>query len=147
MPRPSSYTNELAQEICDRLIDGESMRSICKSDDMPNRATVLRWMEADPGFAAKCARARELQADAIFEDLQEIADHGNPEDVQRAKLRVSTMQWRAAKLAPKKYGDKVAMEHTGKDGGPIQTYDLTKAEDGDLEKLEALLSKVASGAE
>lgn len=107
MGRPSDFTQEIADEICDRLIDGESMRTICNDPDMPHRSTVLRWMDADDAFAARCARARELQADAIFEDLQDIADNGNPEDVQRAKLRVSTMQWRASKLAPKKYGEKL----------------------------------------
>lgn len=110
----------LTERICAGLMDGKSLRRLCEEDGMPDRSTVHRWMAADPEFATKCARAREIQADTIFEDLQSVADEGNPEDVQRAKLRVSTMQWRAAKLAPKKYGDAVQMKHTDADGGPVQ---------------------------
>lgn len=95
-------------------MDGESLRTICASKGMPSRRTVMRWRDEMPEFAAKCARAREEQAHAIFEQIQEVADKGNPEDVQRAKLRVSTMQWRAAKLLPKVYGDKVEVDLNAK---------------------------------
>jgi hypothetical protein len=111
--RPSEFTQAVADEICERLIEGASLRSICGDENMPHRSTVLRWLEADEAFAAKYARARELQADALFEDMQDVADAGNPDDVQRAKLRVATMQWRASKLAPKKYGERQEVAHTG----------------------------------
>ena len=102
-------TDDLVNKIIDGIMDGMSVRQICASEDMPDNRTVQRWIASNAEFAAKCARARELQADNIFEEMQEVADNGNPDDVQRAKLRVSTMQWRAAKLAPKKYGEKIAV--------------------------------------
>lgn len=142
--RPSDYTPELADEICERIANGESVRKICEDDDKPNRRTVMRWLETHEDFATKCARARLLQADALEEEMQEVADDGtndwmerrseaekgggimtgwvlNGEHVQRSKLRVSTLQWRAAKLNPKKYGEKITQEQTGPDGGPIKT--------------------------
>ena len=114
-----SYSPELAEKILDRISEGESLRRICADEGMPDRRTVLRWLEADQELATKCARARELQADSIFDELREIAEDGNPEDVQRAKLRVSTLQWMAAKLAPKRYGEKIQAEHSGPNGGAI----------------------------
>lgn len=119
MGRPSAYSDLTADCICDRLMDGESLRTISKTANMPNMRTVLRWLEEREDFAVKYARAREIQAEALFEDMQEVADTGNPDDVQRARLRVATMQWRASKLAPKKYGDAVQMKHTDGDGGPL----------------------------
>lgn len=113
-------TDDLVNRILDGIMDGMSVRQICSADDMPHHITVQRWIAGNPEFASKCARAREIQADNIFEDMQEVADSGNPDDVQRAKLRVSTMQWRAAKLAPKKYGERVVNENVGADGGPMQ---------------------------
>lgn len=107
------YTEALADTICERLMDGESMRSICSDEGMPSRTTLFRWMTDNEEFGTKCARAREIQADAIFDKMQEVADTENAEDVQRAKLRVSTMQWRASKLAPKRYGDKLDLSHSG----------------------------------
>lgn len=109
MARPSDYSQELADAIADMLSEGISLRKICALDDMPDRRTVLRWQAAHGDFAAKCARARELYADQIFDEMQEVADSGSADDVQRAKLRVSTMQWRASKLAPKKYGDRTVL--------------------------------------
>lgn len=106
-------TDDLVNKILDGIMDGKSVRQICADSDMPDNRTVQRWIANNADFAAKCARARELQADNIFEEMQEVADYGNPDDVQRAKLRVSTMQWRAAKLAPKKYGERVQTEHSG----------------------------------
>lgn len=142
--RPSDYTPELADAICQRIALGESMRGICRDDDMPDRGTVLNWLAEHEDFATKCGRARVLCADALEEQMQEVADDGtndwmerrseaekgagvmtgwvlNGEHVQRSKLRVSTLQWRAAKLNPKKYGEKITQEQTGPDGGPIQT--------------------------
>ena len=121
-----SYSPELAEKILDRISEGESLRRICADDGMPDRRTVLRWLEADQELATKCARARELQADSIFDELREIAEDGNPEDVQRAKLRVSTLQWMAAKLAPKRYGEKIQAEHSGPDGGAIKFDTVTR---------------------
>lgn len=105
--RPSTFSEDIADRILCRLMEGESLRSICADPDMPGRTTVLRWQTENWSFGAKCARAREVQADAIFDEMQEIADAATPETVQVAKLRISTMQWRAAKLAPKRYGDKL----------------------------------------
>lgn len=141
--RPTDYTDALALIICERLVDGESLRAICRDEDMPNRSTVFRWLASDEEFATKYARARVLCADALEELSQEVADDGtndwmerrseaekgagvmtgwvlNGEHVQRSKLRVSTLQWRASKLNPKKYGDKITQEHSGPDGGPMQ---------------------------
>lgn len=113
--RPSSFTEEIAETICTRLVNGDSLRKICAEDAMPDRSTVFRWLEEEQSFATKYARARELQAHFGFEELQEIADEGNPADVQRARLRADTLRWRLSKLFPKKYGDKVAL--TGGDDG------------------------------
>jgi hypothetical protein len=38
---------------------------------------------------------------------------------------IDTRKWILAKMAPKKYGDKVIQELSGPDGGPIQSQNLT----------------------
>lgn len=121
MSRPTDYSEELADMICEGIMEGRSLRSICGDKGMPDRSTVHRWLSAHDGFATKYARARDIQADLLFEDMQDVADEGNPEDVQRARLRVMTMQWRASKLAPKKYGDKVALTGGGEGDAPLRT--------------------------
>lgn len=109
----SSFTDEIANHICEQIAGGISLIKICKADGMPNKSTVLRWLDEKPDFATKYARARELMADHYFDQMQEIADEATGETVQTAKLRLETMRWRVSKLLPKKYGDKVETEHTG----------------------------------
>lgn len=137
--RPSSYTPELADEICDRLASGESLNVICFDDLMPSESTVRFWaIEDREGFFAKYARAREAQAHGLAEQIVAIADDSSHDTVtrtredgseyeaidhdhiNRSRLRVDARKWYASKLAPKHYGDKITQEHTGKDGGPVQ---------------------------
>jgi hypothetical protein len=90
---------------------------------MPHRDTVRRWLRDKPDFSNSYARAHEEYADAVFEELLEIADDSandymeretrkgityvlKAEAVSRSKLRVDTRKWMLARLAPKKYGDK-----------------------------------------
>ncbi len=133
--RPSDYTQELADHICERLALGESMRSIARDDSMPAMSTLFKWLRLHKEFAEQYARAKEESADALFEELLDIADDGrndymerlddegnsvgyqfNGEHVQRSKLRVDARKWALSKLKPKKYGDRLETHHSGSIG-------------------------------
>lgn len=113
MGRPSDFTPEIANAICERLADGESLRQICRDDDMPDRSTVRRWLSANEAFRAQYAHAREEQGDAYAEKAVEEAM--TAEDAAKGRLRMDALKWAASKLAPKRYGDKLAL--TGGDEG------------------------------
>jgi hypothetical protein len=134
--RPTDFSEKIVAEICDRLCAGESLRTICRDDHMPVCSTVFVWLTKHPAFAEQYARARDVQADAIFEEILDIADNAtndwmerrgegdagwvaNGEHIQRSRLRVDARKWMAGKLAPKKYGEKAALELSGKDGAPL----------------------------
>lgn len=111
-------TQALADEICEHIGDGKSLRSFCEQEGRPSAPTVCRWlrMEETAWFAEQYARAREVQADALFNDILDIVDQA--EDPQIARLRMDARKWMAGKLRPKVYGDKVELggkvdhEHT-----------------------------------
>jgi len=67
-------TPELMDEIGDRIADGETLRSICRDERMPAAMTVYDWRDADPDFALRLARAREVGFDAIADEIIEISD-------------------------------------------------------------------------
>ena len=134
-----NYSPELADRICEQVASGKSMRTICEAEGMPSMAAVFKWLRTYPEFVEQYARAKEEAADAMAEDILDIADDGrndwmeqhgedgesvgwklNNEHVQRSKLRVDARKWLAAKLKPKKYGERIATELTGKDGGPVE---------------------------
>ncbi|WP_315928880.1 terminase small subunit protein [Mesorhizobium sp. SP-1A] len=143
MPRPSDFTEEIADTICERLAEGESLRSICRDEGMPSTSSVCRWLAAREGFREQYARARELQADALFDEAQDIANtlvegvktkvtsDGKTEVtrgdmIEHRRLQVDVRKWMVGKLAPKKYGDKLAL--TDADGRPLTVNVVQRAE-------------------
>lgn len=125
----TTFTQEIADRICEDIADGLSLREICKKNDMPSRATVFKWLADIDGFSDQYARARDDQAEAYADEITQISDQTpelepvkdadgnivelkmNSAYVQWQKNRIDARKWVAAKLKPKKYGDKV--EHTG----------------------------------
>lgn len=133
--RPSAYTDELADRICDLLSDGISLRRVCGRRGMPSKVTVLSWLRTNDRFLTQYIRAKDESADALADDIADIAD-----DVRRGKLdpnagRVAgdLKKWSASKLKPKKYGDKVDLTTAGKElptpifGGLSVAADNSKA--------------------
>lgn len=110
--RPSPYAEGVLDAICARMVSGESIRQICDDRDMPSRTAVLQACAANEEFAASIARARELQQDAIADEIVDMADMATVEDHQVVKLRIWARQWRASKLHPKKYGDRIQTDAT-----------------------------------
>lgn len=142
MGRPSDYTEETATEICARLASGEPLVKICRGEEMPHVATVYRWLGAQDAFRDMYARAREDQADTLADEIIAISDeaqigektttkaNGDVETVtgdmvDRARLRVEARKWVAAKLRPRKYGDRLELggELTLKKGAADMTDD------------------------
>lgn len=140
MGRHSEFTQEIADIICERISDGESLRAICAEENMPNKATVFRWLASNNVFSDQYARARECQADVLADEILDIADDGsndwmekygkdgektgwqvNGEAVQRSRLRLDARKWLAGKLRPKKYGEKVEQTIQGPEGAPVQS--------------------------
>jgi len=119
--RPSKYSQAIAEEMVQRLSEGEPLRQICRDAHMPDWRTVYDWMYRNEELSAAIAHARELGQDAIAEDiLREIQDEperilsegGGRIDsgyVQLIKARADIKLKLLAKWNPKRYGDRVAL--------------------------------------
>jgi hypothetical protein len=125
--RPTIFTQHIANVICMRIAEGESLREIVKTEGMPDRTTVYDWLLRDETFANQYTRAREEQADTLADEILAIADedpeinyirdkHGNVVDIKidsgyvaYQRQRIDSRKWIAMKLKPKKYGDKLAL--------------------------------------
>ena len=151
---PVAFTQEIFDTICEEIAKGKSLRSICKRDDMPSTSGVMKWLKNDEhgSLVEQYARARELQADYLADEILDIADnaandwmeaHGsddaayriNGEHIQRSKLRIDSRKWLAGKLRPKVYGDK--LDHVSTDGSmsPKPAIDATKLSDTAMEEI------------
>lgn len=113
--RPTKYSDEIIEKICELIARGMSLRAVCLQDDMPSMATVCKWLSDNQEFSEQYARAREEQADLFVDEIISIADSVEPDSaaVAKAKLQIDSRKWVAAKMMPKKYGDKVEQQITG----------------------------------
>lgn len=141
--RPKKYTRELATEICKLLSEGVPLTKICKTEGFPSYRTVLNWLWDDAKekdeFLPMYVRARDAQADRMVDEIISIADDATGdtvigedgkkrvdwENVQRSRLRVEARKWVAAKLKPRKYGDRTSIEFPDAQGNPQQVGLLT----------------------
>jgi len=130
--RPSTYTESIAREICERMSEGEVLKQILRDEHMPDRKTVMNWLRARPEFDAEYIRAREQMMDVWAEEVVEISEDGtndwmerelaagrivtvtNNEAVARSKLRVDSRRWLLSKLRPETYGDSQRIDLKGK---------------------------------
>lgn len=143
--RPSMYSEDLANTICARISAGESLRQVCRDESMPCTSTVMKWAQEIPEFTEHYAKARSMLLEHWAEDIVDISDDGsndwmaandpenpgyrlNGEHINRSRLRVDTRKWLLSKLAAKKYGERVAAELSGPNGGPIETADVSDIE-------------------
>lgn len=146
--RPEVYSNEIVDKICKLIATGnKGLQRLCREyKDIPHFDTMYRWL-SDPAkykyFTEQYARAKELQADFLADEIIEISDekvigsktihkiggkngdvienHTGLDQVERSKLKVEARKWTAAKLRPKKYGNKIDVTTDGKE---IKQVDL-----------------------
>lgn len=138
--RPSKFTQELVDTICERLSKGEPLAVICRDEGFPHPSTVRDWMADRPEVSRAIARAREDGEDWLAAECLEIADDSrndwiereagkgdaracevieNGEAIQRSKLRIETRLKLLAKWNPKKYGERIT--HAGDESAPVVT--------------------------
>jgi hypothetical protein len=130
------------EEICRRLIEGESLRAICAGEDMPCRMTVCRWLAAEEGFRTMYAMARKLQAETYQDEIVDISDTpqigikkttrewgtevAEGDMVEHRRLRVDARKWAASKLDPKKYGEASLVKLADNEGNRLTEMDDTQ---------------------
>ena len=122
--RPSIFSQDLADTICARISLGESMRSVCRDENMPPQQTIFRWFRERKDFCEQYERACAERTDSQQEDLLEMGDlaiqHAEATDpkavgavVSAYKLKADNLKWSMSKMKPKKYGDKLDVTSDG----------------------------------
>ena len=130
MGRPKEYDpNDYIEEIENWLGSGRFLSEYCRLDGKPKRTLIHRWMEEDPSFKERVARAREKGEEVLFEQNLELVDEEPPRDnngridpgfVAWQKNRIWARMEMLKKINPSKYGDKVEKTVQGPNGGPVQ---------------------------
>lgn len=124
MGRPSDYTQELADKICEGIGNGWSMRTVCSKEDMPSMSTVFKWLREREEFSQQYARACRERTEGQHEELLEygdeairLAQEADPKAagavVSAVKLKADNLKWSMSKMVPKKYGDRLDLTTDG----------------------------------
>jgi hypothetical protein len=118
---------EIFAAVCKRITEGEALSKVLLSEGMPSRPKFYEWIESSDENINKYARATELRAERIFDEMFDIADskqndvvenedgstYVNHDVINRDRLRIDTRKWALCHMNPKKYGDKISTEHSG----------------------------------
>jgi hypothetical protein len=154
--RPSQWGQDTRESILEQLSDGKSLREICSAPGMPSDRLVRKWAALDADFGPQYVRAREAGMDAMADEIIAIADDTagdikvtsdgkevvNQEAINRSRLRVDARKWIMSKIAPKTYGDKLDLNHSGS----IGTMDEAAVDARLLELLRQAGGAATSGA-
>ena len=132
----TKFSQEVFDEICLRIAEGESLRKICKDEKMPNITTVWHWLNNNEALDKQYARAREEQAETLVDEIIDISDEKkddtyldeegneviNQEVIARSRLRVDARKWVASKLKPKRFGDYTKIQAEVKDTSSTSSW-------------------------
>ena len=99
-----TWSDDIVAEFLARIEAGRGLVEVCAEGDMPAHATITRWLNERPEFAERYRRARERQADRLFDLAWRIACDAEGQDVRAARLRIETLKWRIGRISPRKYG-------------------------------------------
>ena len=106
--RPTEYTEETGDIICEELVHGKSLNRITQLASMPSISTVYRWLRQQDEFRKKYEQSRLDQVETLADEIKDISDNveNGTDNVQRDRLRVDTRKWIAERMKPTKYGPK-----------------------------------------
>ena len=128
--RPTAYSDEVVEEICRRIAGGDGTLELEAADDLPCLQSIYNWLDEHEDFRRRWTAACEHRAHRLADELLAIADDAsgdfmpardgkgvvaNLQGIRRAKLMIDARKWRAAKLAPRKYGLRLGAE-------PVEEY-------------------------
>lgn len=130
MARPSKYSKKTAQDICDRISEGEFLTAIAEEAKYPHCRTLYRWLDKHEEFRQMYARAQQDRCNYWLREIMQISDDGQNDymkrtgkygktyigpkhdHISRSKLRVDTRKWAMAKLWPSRFGDAMSLQHS-----------------------------------
>jgi hypothetical protein len=152
---PTIYSQEMADAICLRIMEGGTVRKICTEPGMPARSTVHMWVQTNKPFALQydnaCKIRREIWAEEIIDiadttEMGEVMKDGpngkeirTGDMVQHRHLRVESRKWILARTDAR-FGDRVRQEHSGPDGKPIEFSAMSLSDEERASRVAALLT-------
>lgn len=125
--RPTLYSDELANDILDRIANGSNIHKITQLEGYPNRTTIYKWLDKNKDFCNNYTRALEDRAHWRSDRLDQICDDliSGAIDDKKARVLIDVQKWQAGKENPQRYGDKIEKTIKGDKESPVAVLSLT----------------------
>ncbi len=128
------------KKVIKALESGKTLGNILDEPNMPSRTGFYSWLKSEEGFEEKYVRAKELSAEALYDEMIRIAEtpimgdettigpNGvtitTKDQIHHRRLLLDTIKWRLGKEAPRKYGDKLDVTSDGEKVGQVTIFEL-----------------------
>jgi hypothetical protein len=106
------WNHDRITRVIEAIADGVTLRAVAKNEGI-SASAIIRFVQNDESFAKQYAHAKEIQLEAFADEIMQIADSADEKTVNAARLQVDSRKWLLSKLVPKKYGDKLDLNHSG----------------------------------
>lgn len=138
--RKAAEKTKLINKVLKYMVtdNGHSASASCRYVKVP-LTTFLDWVADDPKLTVRYESHHKCMVEMMADELREIADTTvegvkteydekgkvikeiKSDMLGHRRLRVDTRKWLLSKIAQKKYGDKVDLDHGTQEGDPIRT--------------------------
>lgn len=114
------------EAVCAAILHPKAMHTIAEEIGV-SQGSLIAWIGADHERSARAREAR-IQTAQMWDEkaTRVIEEAGDQFQLSKAKELAQHYRWRASKIAPRDYGDKVTQEHTGPNGGPVQITEIQR---------------------
>lgn len=108
--RPTKYSEEVIDQIINKMIEGRDIVSICEDPGMPPRSSIYDWLDSYPEFRARYAKAKEGLADVYARKILSLAENNTPENSAADSIKLRAWTWATSRYAPRLYSEKVVAD-------------------------------------
>ena len=118
------WKKKAIENVLGAICAGQSLRSVCRADDhTPSVTSFLKWVSDEPELAERYARARNIQADLIFDEMASLEEKvlDGQLEPQAYRVAMDTRKWRLGRMMPQKYGDTLKVQSEGSINLVIET--------------------------
>lgn len=131
MGRLTTFTEEIAFEICDKVAQGAPIINVLDSDARyPSFNTFCRWKQLSSELRDRYAQAMRDRSDRMDSEIQRYIDmcESGKLDAMTARVLIDTLKWRAAKLYPRQWGDNARLALTADEGSQVISVEIKGSE-------------------
>jgi hypothetical protein len=132
----SAYSPELADRVCELILEGVSPAQIGQLRGMPSKRTIFYWLRDHEDFRQKYELSKMMKAEEWAFEIVEIADNASKdwmiteagervlhhEHIRRSEQRINVRKWLMTKWLPAQYADRITADITVRDRRDITEF-------------------------